>query len=336
MSWTFTIVLLLALAGFGGYQLMAGGRENQLFLSIKIAFSFFMIIAMKYLSGLGAMSLLAILPAILLALAWAGSLGEFLGGGMSGLLTGGRQEIEPKAFYSIAESRRMKGDLDGALCEINEQLEKFPGDFDGQMLRASIQMENQRDLAAAQITIEVLIAQDHHPRGKIAYALTTLADWHLKYERDQTAARKVFESIMKRFPGTGVELRAAQRVARMDATFDAHDRRDTGSLVSDCLKHLEQHPLDNLTRETLAQIYQDRYGRPDLAMEELNKLIAIPFQTRKDISRWMNLAADWHIKGGDVATARKCLMGITKRMPDTVHSEKAQQRLARMRDAKST
>ena len=141
---------------------------------------------------------------------------------------------------------------------------------------------------------------------------------------------------MQRFPGTGVELRVAQRVARLDNIFDDNDSRDTGVLVSECLKHLERHPLDNNTREVLARIYHGRYGRPDLAEGELMRLINQPYQSKKDVAMWLNLSANWYEKAGDLERARKCLESIIERMPNTAQADRSQERLSRLHDARST
>jgi len=245
------------------------------------------------------------------------------------------QMIEERPYYSVAEARRMKGDYTGAIREIGGQLGKFPGDFEGQILLANIQMENMGDFGAAQTTLQNIADQPHQKTGDVVYALMMLADWQLKFARDKDVARATLEGLIRRFPNTGVELRVAQRVARMDNAFEVNDARDTGSLVSECLKHLERHPLDNNTREVLARIYHERYGRPDLAEAELDRLINQPYQSKKDVAKWLNLAADWHEKAGDFGRSTKRLNEIIKRMPGTAQAKKSEDRLSRTRDARS-
>ena len=336
MGWTFTITLMVLLFGLGAYRLLSGGQEDVSGLVLKMVISFFLISAMHIMGGLGAFSVMAVLPGVLLALIWAAPLGEMLGGGVSGLLTGSGQAVEERPYYSVAETRRMKSDYVGAIQAIGEQLRKFPGDFEGQKLLAEIQMENLRDFDSAQTTLQNIAEQPHQKTGDVAYVLTMLADWQLKYNRDQVGARKTLEGLMLRFPGTGVELRVAQRVARMDNIFDNNDSRDVGVLVSECLKHLERHPLDNNTREVLARIYHGRYERPDLAVGELIRLTNQPYQSKKDVAKWLNLAANWHEKAGDLEQARKCLENIIERMPNTAPADRSQERLSRLYDARST
>ena len=184
-----------------------------------------------------------------------------------------------------------------------------------------------RDFNAAQGTMLEITQQPHHEPGQIASAMNMLADWQLKHLDDKEIARGTLESIMHRFPNTGIELTTAQRLARMDFMLDHEDSRDTGEVVSDCLKQLEKHPLDNDTREKLARVYFNRYGKPDLAWQEMNRLFENPFQQPRDLARWLNLMADWHLKKDNPAGARECLQQIMARFPQLPQCEEAQQRL---------
>ena len=51
---------------------------------------------------------------------------------------------------------------------------------------------------------------------------------------------------------------------------------DPEQVAAECVKHLEQHPLDTEARERLAVIYADHYGRLDLAAGELEQMIGQP------------------------------------------------------------
>ena len=72
--------------------------------------------------------------------------------------------------------------------------------------------------------------------------------------------------------------------------------------------------------------------KPDLAWEEMNKLFENRFQQPRDISRWLNLMADWHLKKDNPDGARQCLTQITARYPNLPCSEAAQERLTRIKD----
>ena len=244
---------------------------------------------------------------------------------------GGGEEVEPKPLYSVVEAKWRSGKAKLAIELIDDELEKFPGDFEGQMLKATIQMESLQDFATAEGTLLGITAQEQHEPGQIARAMNQLADWQKK-EGQEEAMRLTLTGLRDRFPGSGIELASAQRLARLDFSVDSNDRRDASELVSECLKQLEKHPLDNQTREQLARVYFNRYGKPDLAWEELNKLFANPFQQPRDLARWLNLMADWHLEKNNPDGARQCLQQVMARFPDLPFAEEAQARLTRMQD----
>ena len=70
MGWPVTIILLLALAGLGAHRFLSGGREDMSGLALKLIVSVFLIIMIHYLGDLGAFSVMAVLPAVLLVAAY--------------------------------------------------------------------------------------------------------------------------------------------------------------------------------------------------------------------------------------------------------------------------
>ena len=297
-------------------------------MTLKLGVSGVLIVISIPLFSMGAFgALLSVVPLFILGLLWAGPLVDWIGGGAIDSVMGSGQEVESKPLYSIAETKWRRSDPEGAIAEIDRELGKFPGDYDGQTLKATIQIEGLRDFNAAQGMLLEIIQQPHHEPGQIARAMNMLADWQLKHLDDEGVARGTLESIVQRFPNTGIELLTAQRLARMDFLLDYDDNRDTGEVVSDCLKQLEKHPLDIDTREKLARVYFNRYDKPDLAWQEMSKLFENPFQQPRDIVRWLNRMADWHLKKGNPAGARECLQQIMARFPQLPFCEEAQQRL---------
>ena len=276
--------------------------------------------------------LLAIIPGVLLGFIWIGSVSDLFMGGVMNWMTGEGEEVESKPFYSVAETKRHRGDPQGAIAEIEDQLSRFPDDFEGQMLMAEIQVETLKDFPAAAATLRTIFSQDHHAIGQLTRAMNTLADWQLKYAEDKDGAGSTLRGIMQRFPNTGAELLTAQRLARMDAFIEYNDARDAGQVVSDCLKQLEQHPLDNDTREKLACVYFERYDQPKQAWTELNTLIQRPFQQSRDVCRWLNMAADWHVKLENITGARAAMQQIIALFPNTALAETAASRLTKWKD----
>ena len=339
MGWICLLSVIGGLALFVGATFLNHHRQQKKDhdqvgpMVFKVGASVLMLIILFACISMGKIGmLLAIVPGVLLGFIWIGSVSDLFMGGVMNWMTGEGEEVDPKPFYSVAETKRRRGDPQGAIAEIKDQLSRFPGDFEGQMLIAEIQMETLKEFPAAAATLRTIFAQDHHSIGQLTRAMNTLADWQLKYAEDKDAARATLRGIMQRFPNTGAELLTAQRLARMDAFIEYNDARDAGQVVSDCLKQLEQHPLDNDTREKLACVYFERYDQPKQAWTELNALIQRPFQQSRDVCRWLNMAADWHVKLGNIAGARGAIQQIIVLFPNTALAETAASRLTKWKD----
>ena len=296
--------------------------------------------------------------AIIVGLVWRHNLTDLIANPIGSLFDGGREQIEPKPYYSIALSKRKRSKPLEAIVEIRKQLAKFPNDFEGITLLASVQAEDTKDLPSAEITFNHFCDWPDAPPRQVAAAWTQLADWHLKIANDVDSAREVLEKIITRFPGTGLAAQAAQRIAHLGGTekilLAAHDRQavfvpegvnniglldsteflrpvemDPKQQASEYVKHLEQYPLDTEVREKLAIIYARDYQRIDLASLELMQLINEPKQPAKQVARWLNLLADLQVQGGaDYEAVRETLEKIVKRFPDLPMAERAQSRLS--------
>lgn len=305
------------------------------------------------LFGLG----LTLFFAVVMIILWRHSIADIFANSISSLYDGGTEPPEPKPFYSIALAKRKQRRPLEAIVEIRKQLAKFPNDYEGVNLLATIQAEDMKDLPGAEMTLNHFCDWPEVPPKQVAAALTQLADWHLKLVRDVDSARAALEKIIARFPNSEMALAAAQRIAHLGGAeailLAAQDRqpmamrerpqslglRDTmrdlvpqesapqtraGELVS----HLNQHPLDTEAREQLAVIYANHYHRLDLAAGELNQLAETPGHPAKSVAHWLNLLADLQIRGGaDFDAVGPTLKKITDRFPGTAVAEMAQSRL---------
>jgi outer membrane protein assembly factor BamD (BamD/ComL family) len=310
--------------------------------------------------GLGG-PFLIVFMAVVLSPIWSPHIGEWLAKPLTGLYDGGDREIEPKPYYSIARSLRMKGKFPEAVVEIRKQLNRFPNDMEGAMLLAGIQAEDLKDLPGAEITLRNFCDSHGAPPKQAAAALTQLADWHLKLAQDADAARVALEKIIARFPDTELSLQAAQRIAHLGGAekifLAAHDRQpvavpqgvknigllesseflrpvelEPGKLAAAYVKHLEQHPLDTEVREKLAIIYADHYQRLDLATNELKQLIEYPNQPAKRVAHWLNLLADLQVRhGADYDMVRETLEKVVERFSNSAMAELARARLAHLK-----
>ncbi len=279
----------------------------------------------------------------------------------AGFTTAATYPPEPKPFYSIALSKRALGRPVEAITEVRSQLARFPNDYEGVMLLASIQGEDMQDLSGAEITLDHFCAAAGAPPKQVAAVMNQLADWHLKFHQDTDAARAALEKIIERYPETDLALQAAQRIAHLGGTgkilLAARDRQpmalpegvksvgllasteflrpeetDPGQLAATYVKHLEQHPLDSEIREKLAVIYADHFQRLDMATMELRQLIEYPGQPARQVAHWLNLLADLQIRhGADYDMVRHTLEIIRDQFANTALASEAETRLAHLK-----
>jgi tetratricopeptide (TPR) repeat protein len=294
---------------------------------------------------------------IALAIVWRHDVANLIAKPFSNLFDGGSVEPIPHPAYSVAQSNQKRGKYLEAIAEIRKQLDRFPTDVEGHLLLAQIQAEDLKDLPAAELTIQRFCDQPGHAPPNIAFALYSMADWHLKVGQDREAARRDLEKIIELLPDTEFALGAAHRIGHLGSAemmLASHERKifavtegvqnlgllrsqkhlmpaepDLAHEAAECVKHLEQHPLDTEARERLAVIYADHYGRLDLATNELEQMIEQPKQPARLIVHWLNLLADLQIRSGaGFEAVQQTLQRIVERDPEVAAAEIARHRLA--------
>jgi tetratricopeptide (TPR) repeat protein len=293
---------------------------------------------------------------LVLAIIWRGSITNLIAKPFASLYDGGNEPPDPKPMYSIAMSKRKRGDFLGARDAVREQLRKFPADFEGQMLLAEIEAQDLNDLRAASIVVERFVTQPDHAPTNIAFALNSMADWHLKYTQDCDAAKGCFQRIVELLPGSEWAIRAQQRIAHLGGTdllLGAEARKpihlthiegdpgldggasiakpveeDRGQLAVKFVKHLEEHPHDTEIRERLAEIYGEHFHRLDLATDQLEQMIQFPNQPMRQVVKWLNMMADFQVKyGGTYDAARSALQRILELYPKAGAANLAENRI---------
>ncbi len=351
-------VFVLAFLGYFGWRALERSEDPA-----RLVFKWFLtvIFVAGLLLGMRLLipplwPILAVLVGLPIAITWAPNIGAWVASPLTGLFDGGDQEVEAKPLYSMAESKRQNNFYDEAIAEIHKQLEKFPDDFTGTMLLAAIQTEDLKDLAAGTFTVEKLLATGQVPPHSTAAALQTLADWQLKYTQDTAAASALLQRIVDAYPDTQLAQQAEQRIARMDSVDsllkDQAKRKfevtpgirniglrndvkkeeaeiNPAVLANQYVKQLERHPMDTDTREKLALLYAEKFQRLELAVDQLEQLIAHPSESVAHIGRWMNLLATLYVKhGGDIVGAEQVLHRLIERFPKSAIAHAAQTRLA--------
>jgi tetratricopeptide (TPR) repeat protein len=366
------VFLLLVIAGFTGWFLFYSLKRSEdaaklifkwIFTGTIIWFIFKQVVPAFEKGGFDAISglFLMLICGLAMAVTWRHAITDLIANPIGSLYDGGKEEVEPKPYYSIAISKRKLNKPLEAIVEIRKQLAKFPNDFEGVTLLANIQAEDMKDLQSAESTFDHFCNSPDAPERQVAAAWTQMADWHLKIAQDVESARAALEKIIAKFPETALALQAAQRIAHLGGTekilLDARDRQsvfvpegvknvglldssahlipeetDPAQLAAEYVKHLEQHPQDTDAREKLAIIYARHYKRLDVATLELAQLINEPNQPVKRVAHWLNLLADLQVHGGaDYETVRVTLEKIVERFPDLPVASLAQSRLGRLK-----
>jgi tetratricopeptide (TPR) repeat protein len=291
-----------------------------------------------------------------LVIIWRRTIAMLVANPLGSLYDGGTQPPDPRPAYSVAYARQKQGRYLEAIDELRRQLRRFPTDVEGQMLLAQIQAENLNDLQAAELTIERFCAQSGHAAQNVAFALYSLADWHLKVGRDIDAAHRSLEKLIELLPETEFALGAAQRIAHLTSPEMLQEQdggkkfrvpegvqnlgllREQTSLptpekapavqAAEYVRHLEEHPLDMEVREKLAVLYAEQFDRLDLATDQLEQMIQQPHQPGRLVVRWLNLLADLQVRGGaSPDTVRVTLQRIIDRGPDNAAAEVARKRI---------
>jgi len=294
---------------------------------------------------------------LVFAIIWRHEIAGLVARPFGSLYDGGSTPPVPRPLYSMARAKQKNGQYLEAIALIREQLNRFPMDVEGQLLLAEIQAEHLKDLAGAELTIQRFCAQPGHAPKNVAFALYSMADWHLAIGQDRDAARACLEKIIELLPGSEFALGAAQRIAHLASPemivrgFEPEkkhltegDQRigllkpgeqtgpaevDPGTLAAEYVRHLEEHPLDCEVREKLAVLYADHYHRLDLAVDQLEQMIQMPSQPARNIVRWLNLMADLQVReGADLETVQATLQRIIDRGPNLAAAELARNRLS--------
>jgi hypothetical protein len=108
----------------------------------------------------------------------------------------------------------------------------------------------------------------------------------------------------------------------------------------ECVKSLQTNPDDVPARETLARLWAVELGQVDLAVEQLELLLAMPGTTPAQAAQWLALMASWHLRfPANLPAARKVLERLLQLYPQSPQAFAAQCRLnvmdleAKMRQA---
>ena len=330
--------------------------KTALTIALIIGFGFY-VGPMASAGGSSAIAglLITLVIGLIAAILWRQHITNLMSRPFENLFTGGSAPPDPEPFFSVARARRQQQLFEEAIEEINFQLERFPNHFNGLMMLAEIQAENQHNLTGATETIERACAAHADNPRLVASALSSLADWQLQIARDRETALALFERIRNTYPKHPVAMDAAQRIAHLppqDLLDDKLERRrielkempkvvirertdvkveikaeTPDEAIGRLVLQLEIHPHDRAAREELAGHYANHVRDVALAVEQLDCLLRQPGHEKHSIVRWLNLIADYQIRvGNDLKSAEAALERIEKRYPGSPAATQAERR----------
>src|SRR5262249_25704691 len=149
---------------------------------------------------------------------------------------------------------------------------------------------------------------------------------------------------ISQLPATRAELREQRKTktfklpALGDALEDAppapaaaDNPREAKAQADRCVERLRQNPNDVEAREKFATILAEGLGEADLAVDQLDLLLALPDQPVRKSAEWLARSAAWQIKyRHDPAAARLRLEQLVREFPQTPQAFAAQRRLSSM------
>ena len=313
--------------------------------------------------------LLVALPiAFFLGLAWTPAIANMLVSPLTTALSGDDTAAYEGPAYGQALAKRKRGQYEDAVEAVEAQLEQYPRDFDGLMLKASIQAENLDDLPAAVTTIQETLEDPDKIRFNLPVALNRMADWQLTIARDASAAKRTLEKIREALPGSQAAQFASQRLATLDASEESEAaagdfnesyrhlaeesaakddfkgpletpkavevdplQTDEAKLKT-CLRRVALHPDSINNREELAALYLGHLRQPALAIQQYEHLLTLLGTTIHQKTAWLNKVADIQLKSGETyESIRATLELIVSLDPNASPAARAEQRIAYLR-----
>jgi len=266
-----------------------------------------------------------------------------------------KQSLPPS--YARAVARMKFGKYKDAEREVLVELEKSADNVEGWMMLADLYANHFNDLPEADRTIRELCSQPNIISIQVSLALHRLADWHLNLAQNPASARSALEEICGRLPGTHFARMARQRIDRLPATREelreqqkpktfklpalsdeleetqadapmASNPREATAQADRLVERLKFDPNDAEAREQFATILAECLGETELAIEQLDLLLAMPDQPVRKSAEWLARSAAWQMKHRhDPAAARVRLERLVREFPQTPQAFAAQRRL---------
>ncbi len=175
---------------------------------------------LKPMSGAGGQSalfavMMATVVGALLAVMWVPAILNIITGPIMEWFAGGWFADDSKPYYAFAKGLRKRGKAESALEEIDLQLEKFPDDIEGRLLKAEIQAEDLEEVDGASRLLDEVIAFNEEDKKVVPDALKKLADWCLRIDGSPERAEAALQRLIGLFPESRIAAEAGRLIKRI-------------------------------------------------------------------------------------------------------------------------
>lgn len=259
--------------------------------------------------------------------------------------------------YSRAVAKIKFGKYAAAEQEVIQELDKCADDYEGWLMLAELYARHFHDLPEADRTIIELCDQPNLSGAQISMALQRLADWHLKLGDNPHGARRAFEAVCIKLPGSYFAREAQQRMARLpssreelleereakpvrlpalkdpldgfdDSASSQINREEAVRAMNRFVDRLKHDPNDVGAREQLARTLAEQLGKVDAGIEQLELLLGMPGQPEARLAEWLGLTAAWRLRyDQDPEAAKPALERLVREHPQSPQAFSAQRHL---------
>lgn len=362
LKWVMAVAILSVLGWLTYISLKKSGVQ---FLEIRIAATIPVGVGIVYVVNLGFSPLVPFLAAILggiIAIIWTGPIISLMIRPFIDCFYPS-QEMDDLPVYSSAIRLRNQGLYSQALEEIDKELEKFPIDSKGHILKAQIWARDKKEPKEAIAQLESFLESDPPPPDAAqVVVLTQLAEVSLEYLKTPEMAQAYFNEIIHRFPDTEASQSAEQRIAQIiipsaskaldpekkfiveksdrdygleygrDYVHDNMTKPVDDMPIDDLISHLTDHPKNFAARKELVRRLAFEENEPQDAMRWVQEALEIPHQNLRQRAGWYNLLVDIQIqKLSNLVAAKMTLERLINEDPKSGVAELARKRIATLK-----
>lgn len=274
------------------------------------------------------------------------------------------EELEDAPVYSSAIRLRNQGLFNQAIEAINKELQKFPEDPQGYILKSQIFARNMREPEEAINQLEAFLTNEGHPPSPQAQIviLNQLAEVCLEYLNDRTRACGYFKVVVDQYPDSEAGQAAEQRIAQLMISSAAKAKQPIQKLevessgidyglefgrdyvdpnlkkpiddipIDELRTHLIEYPKNFAARKELVSRLVNEENQPEEAIHYIQEALEIPYQSMKQRADWFHTMADIQIKQLDnINAARATLLMLANEDPGSAMASIAQKRLATLK-----